>query len=305
MGGFDGRQAQLGVLALVVLALAGCGTLAERKTTGMAEYERGALEWREQRHARLTEPFGWLSLVGLEFLTDGEWRVGTAPDNDLVVTSGPDYWGAMTVVGSRAWFDANPDADILVDGRRIESVELRADGPSGPTLVEAGTVQLQLLDRGGQPVLRVRDSQAPTRVNFGGLDYFPFDPDWRVEARWTPHPEGRTLVIANVLGELINEPNPGAAEFEFEGRTFGLEAVDSDDQLFFILADRTTGRETYGLGRFLYSDLPQDGRVILDFNRAYSPPCAFTEYSTCPLPPPENRLDVRAEAGELTYPGDE
>jgi len=300
---FDWRQVQPGLLALFVLALAGCGTLAERSDPGMTQYEREAMAWRERRQARLTEPYGWLSLVGLEPLNDGEWHIGTAPDNDLVVTSGPGHWGAMTVAGNRVWFDADPDADVRVDGERIESVEIRADGPSGPTLVAAGTVQLQLLDRGGQPVLRIRDSQAPTRVRFGGLDYFPFNADWRIEARWTPHPEGRTLVIANVLGELINEPNPGAAEFGFDGKTYGLEAVASGDQLFFILADRTSGRESYGLGRFLYSNLPQDGRVILDFNRAYNPPCAFTEYSTCPLPPPENRLDVRVEAGELAYGG--
>lgn len=297
---------RLGALCCV-LGLAACANSPGERVDGGAEamdrHEREALEWRERRHARLTEPFGWLSLVGLEPLEDGRYRIGAGSDNELVVTSGPQRWGTLTVIGNRAWFDIEPGSEVRVVNGRGPSVEMLTGGEQGPTYIEAGTMQLQLLDRGGEPVLRLRDSEAPTRVDFAGLEYFPFNPDWRVEARWLAHPEGRTLLIANVLGELIHEPNPGMAEFDFEGRTYGLEAVASGDQLFFILADRTSGRESYGLGRFLYSDLPRDGRVVLDFNRAYNPPCAFTEYSTCPLPPPENRLDVRIEAGELTYRG--
>jgi uncharacterized protein len=291
-----------GLLTVALLAgLTACGLPGDPRdpAPAVSSHENEALEWRERRLARLTEPYGWLSLVGLEFLESGHWQLGSAPGNDLVVPAGPDQWGELTVIDNQVWFDAAPGSDVRVNGQPFDSVELRVSGEDGPTLVEAETVQLQLLDRDGRPVLRVRDSQAPTRVDFPGLEYFPFNPEWRVEARWHEHPPGRTLLIANVLGELIEEPNPGWAEFEFEGRTFGLEAVDSTDQLFFILADRTSGHESYGLGRFLYSDLPEDGVVVLDFNRAYNPPCAFTEYSTCPLPPPENRLDVRIEAGEL------
>ena len=286
-------------LLVVLVALVACGLSGDPRDPVVSAHEQEALQWQERRLARLTEPFGWLSLVGLEFLQAGHWQLGSDPDNDLVVPAGPARWGELTVVENRVWFDAAPGSDVRVNGRPFGSIEMQVDGEDGPTLIEATTVQLQLLDRGGRPVLRVRDSQAPTRTGFAGLEYFPFNPDWRIEARWQAHQPGKALLIANVLGELIEEPNPGWAEFEFEGREFGLEAVDSGDQLFFILADRTSGRETYGLGRFLYSDLPEDGKVILDFNRAYNPPCAFTEYSTCPLPPPENRLDVRIEAGEL------
>jgi len=152
-------------------------------------------------------------------------------------------------------------------------------------------------------VLRARDSEAETRTGFLGLDYFDFDPAWRVEARWEAHPEGTTIPIADVLGELREQANPGRAVFEMDGRQFALEALAAEDQLFFILADRTSGRESYGLGRFLYADLPADGRVVLDFNRSYNPPCAFNAYTTCPLPPPENRLDVPVKAGERGYRG--
>lgn len=304
MAASDFARALLGLSALVLMA--GCATQLPGPAgdqSRLSQYEREAMGWRERRHNRLTEPFGWLSLVGLEPLEQGRYRVGTDAANELPVTSGPPLWGALTVIGNRAWFDVEPGADVRIINGNGPSVEMQTGGDHGPTFIEAGSMQLQLLDRGGKPVLRMRDSQASTRVDFAGLAYFPFNPDWRIEARWLPHPEGRTLLVANVLGELIHEPNPGMAEFEFQGRSYGLEAVDSGDQLFFILADRTSGRESYGLGRFLYSDLPEDGIVVLDFNRAYNPPCAFTEYSTCPLPPPENRLDVRIEAGELTYRG--
>lgn len=296
----------IGVMIAAVL-LSACAANSPRHQADQvmdSEYEQQALDWRERRHDRLTEPFGWLSLVGLEPLDEGHYSVGASTDNDLVMSSGPDLWGTLTVIGQQAWFDMEPGAEVQIVNGEGSSVEmLPGDVDNDPTFIEAGTMQLQLLDRGGRAVLRMRDSQASTRVNFAGLEYFPFNPDWRIDARWIAHPEGRTLLVANVLGELVQEPNPGMAEFDFEGRTYGLEAVDSGDQLFFIFADRTSGRETYGLGRFLYSELPADDRVVLDFNRAYNAPCAFTEYSTCPLPPPENRLDVRIEAGELTYGG--
>jgi len=298
------RIGNLAGLLLLVVGLSGCAGPAPRdqvmdSADEIRQWEADAADWRARRLARLTEPFGWLSLVALEYLEDGRWQLGSAEDNDFVLPSGPEHWGTLTILGDQAWFEVEPGSSVSIDGNQVSESELLTDGPDGPTLVEAGTIQFQLLDRAGQFALRVRDHQAPTRTGFAGLDYFPFNPDWRITARWVPHPPGSTLLVANVLGELINEPNPGAAEFQINGRDFGLEAVASDDQLFFILADRTSGRETYGLGRFLYSDLPENGQVVLDFNRTYNPPCAFTEFSTCPLPPPENRLDIRIEAGEL------
>jgi len=311
MDAAEWRSARLVLpLAMTVAAvaiLAGCAPRELADTTIAVEtraeqWEQAALDWRERRLNRLTEPYGWLSLVGLHFLEDGEWRLGRAPENDLTVPAGPDHWGTLTVVGERAWFDPAPGSPVQVNEQTVEapaSVPFFPDGHPDAQRIRADSVELQLLERGDALVLRVRDSQAPTRTGFAGLGYFPFAPQWRIEADWQAHPEGRSLLVANVLGELVNEPNPGAVEFEIAGRRFGLEAIDSEDDLFFVFADRTSGRETYGLGRFLYADWPEDGKVVLDFNRAYNPPCSFTEFSTCPLPPPENRLDLRIEAGEL------
>jgi hypothetical protein len=145
----------------------------------------------------------------------------------------------------------------------------------------------------------VRDAQARTRTGFVGIDRYPVSLAWRVQAHFEPHPAGKTLDIVNVTGSLDATPNPGLLHFTFDGEPYSLEALEgTDTQLFLIIADRTSGRDTYGAGRFVYVDLPKDGRTVIDFNQAYNPPCAFTAYSTCPLPPPENRLDLAVTSGE-------
>lgn len=287
---------------LLILSLASGDSLAGDME---AQWEAEAREWHEQRLERLVAPFGWLSLVALEFLDDGNWSVGSAPDSDVVLISGPERWGTLMLDGMQARFEPAAGSMVRVDDEPIDAaVDLVIRGDQPASRVSAGTGWFELASRGDRLVLRARDSQAPTRLEFVGLDYFDFDPAWRVDARWEDHPDGTTIPIADVLGEIRDTDNPGRAVFEVGDEMFALEALAAGDQLFFILADRTSGRESYGLGRFLYSDLPEDGRVVLDFNRAYNPPCAFNAYTTCPLPPPENRLDVRIEAGERRYRGD-
>lgn len=266
--------------------------------------EADVLDWRERRRARLIEPYGYLSLVGLVMLEAGDYELGRAGDADLELPGGPDRWGRLVVGTGEIVFEVDPTATgrVTVGGREVASATLAAG--DDPTLIEADGVQAHLVTPGDGRALRVRDPNAPTRVGFRGLDYFPIDPAFRVVGTWVPHEPGRTVQVANVLGQLIDEPNPGRVEFELEGTQYSLEAIDSDDDLFYIVADRTSGRETYGLGRFLYSALPdENGTVVLDFNRLYNPPCAFSEFTTCPLPPEGNRLDVALRAGELKYAG--
>jgi uncharacterized protein (DUF1684 family) len=150
----------------------------------------------------------------------------------------------------------------------------------------------------------VRDSQAEARMRFAGIERFPVDPAWRIEADWTPLDPPFQLATTTVIGTIENYPAPGRASFERDGRRFELYPVlevPGDDRLFLIFADATSGRETYGAARFLYAEMPRDGRIVLDFNKAYNPPCVFTPHATCPLAPPENRLDLRVTAGELKY----
>lgn len=296
----------LAVTTLVLVAGCDADTRQQSETRSEADLEAAAMDWRERRLNRLTEPYGWLSLVGLDFVGDGLWRVGSDAQSDLVMPAGPELWGRLHIRQGVAEFEPEPGAAVEVDGEQIERARLHPTDGEEPIFVSAEAVRFQIISREGALAVRTRWPQARSLREFAGLDYFDFDPEWVVEARFESHPPGTTMPVGSVLGDIIDEPNPGAAVFEIDGREFRLEAVAAADgeQLFFILADRTSGRETYGAGRFLYADLPdEDGRTVLDFNRAYNPPCAFTEYSTCPLPPPENRLDIRVEAGELAYQG--
>jgi uncharacterized protein (DUF1684 family) len=147
----------------------------------------------------------------------------------------------------------------------------------------------------------MRDQQSQYRREFRGLQWYPVKPEYRVTARFVPYSPPKTIPVPNIIGGTFPETCPGYAEFELRGEKLRLEPVLSDGRLFFIFRDETSGKKTYGAGRFLYSDLAKDGIVTLDFNQAYTPPCAFTPYATCPLPPKQNRLPVAIEAGELDY----
>lgn len=276
-----------------------------RSAADVAEWRAEASDWRQRRYDRLTEPYGWLSLVGLDFVEEGRWIIGAGEGADITMPAGPRHWGELIVEGTRARFEP-ASKSVRVDGRPGVAGMLVQPAREEPVWVQAADVRFQMIQRKDRLAVRTRWPRAESRTEFKGLDYFPFDPDWRVEARFEYHPPGTTMPVGSVLGDVTQEPNLGTAVFEYEGETYRLEAqaASDDEELFFVIADRTTGRETYGGGRMLYAPMPDENdRTVLDFNRAYNPPCTFTEYSTCPLPPPENRLDVRITAGEMDYAG--
>ncbi len=249
--------------------------------------------WHAGRIERLTAPDGWLSLVGLHWVEPGRHTVGSAADNAIVLATGPAHLGVVTLDDGTLQFTPDPASGVAApaaDAKRFD--------------IEPGRSSIEFLERGDRRALRVRDSQAPTRIGFTGIERYPVTERWLVEARFEAHPEGQTIDIANVTGSLDPTGNPGRLHFEIDGQPYSLEALDGNDtELFLIIADRTSGKHTYGAGRFIYIPKPVDGRTTIDFNRAYNPPCAFTEFSTCPLPPPENRLDLAVTAGELKYTG--
>ncbi|HEY0178845.1 MAG TPA: DUF1684 domain-containing protein [Dokdonella sp.] len=271
-----------------------------------ADYVKQIESGRAQRVRRLQAPDGWLSLIGLHWLKDGRNTVGSAKDNDVVLAKGPAHLGVVTLTRGHAAIELAAGVDATIDGRKLRSAELQDDTHEQPTKIAFGTVSFHLIDRGGRKGLRVKDSDAETRTHFLGIDYFPIDPSWRVEAKWVPFVPAHTLEIPTVLGTVDKMPVPGKAVFVRDGKTYELLPVLEEPdakQLWFIFADRTTGKQSYGAGRFLYADLPKDGTLTIDFNQAYNPPCAFTPYATCPLAPPENRLGVAVEAGEKKYRG--
>lgn len=272
------------------------------------DYLAEVAQQRQAREEGLRQLLGWLSLVGLHWIEPGSHRVGAASDSDIVLAVGPEHLGEIRLSEGVVTLVLAHAKGVEIDGvpAAVGELALRPDSHGEPTQVtfDGGAAGFNLIERDGRFALRVRDAKARTRTAFAGLDYFDTDPAWRIEARFEPHPEGATIEIANVIGQLSPEPNPGAVVFEREGKTYRIEALaNSDGSLFLIFADRTSGRETYGAGRFLDTPVPKDGRVLVDFNLAYSPPCAFNAFSTCPLPPPENRLDLAVRAGEKKYAG--
>ena len=271
------------------------------------DYTREIESWRAGRLERLQSPTGWLSLVGLEWLKPGRNTVGAASDNDIVIAGAPAHLGSVDWEGDKVKIALTADSGALIDGQLLGSAEMLDDSHEKPTTVSFGTTRFYLVDRaGGKKGLRIKDSKAETRTHFLGLDYYPVDPSWHIEARWVAFDPPHTLEIPNVLGTIDKITVPGKAVFEHEGKTFELLPVletEDADELFYIIADKTSGKETYGAGRFFYSAMPKDGKVVLDFNKAYNPPCAFTPYATCPLAPPENRMPVAVRAGEKKYRG--
>jgi Uncharacterized conserved protein len=291
----------------VAAAILGVATV---HATDTDSYTQSIEQWRSGRLERLTAPDGWLSLIGLEWLKDGSNRIGSAADNDIVLTAGPAHLGVATLTGGgEVHLVLDHDSGVLVDGKPMHEATLIDDVKAGdgtPTTVSFGTASFYVIDRDGRKGLRLKDSDAPSRKHFLGIDSFPIDPSWRIEATWVPATPGETLEMGTVIGTIDKYPVPGRLEFHRDGKRFEILPVievPGDKQYFVVFADRTSGKETYGAARFLYVDPPKDGKVVLDFNKAYNPPCAFTPFATCPLAPPENRLDLRVTAGEKNYRG--
>lgn len=260
--------------------------------------------WQAERLDRLTQPYGWLSLVGLHFLKPGINTIGSAPGNTIQLGYGPAQIGAIDMKDGVYVLSATPEIGVLVDGKNAGQVNLSDDSAGPASLIQVGGQKMWVVIR-GEPALRVRNPDATTRLGFRGLDSFDFDPSWLINARYEAYSPPRTIETITVIGTVERNDNPGRIHFERNGQAFSLEAIREagGDALFFIVADQTNASDTYGAGRFIYSALPTDGRVQVDFNRLYNPPCAFTEFSTCPLPPAGNRMRTRIEAGEKRYVG--
>lgn len=283
---------------VVWLLLAGMLAAAGPGPAYVAEVEA----WRARREAALRSDTGWLAVAGLVWLKPGANTFGSAADNDVVLpASVPAHAGTFELSGKATRVRLAPGVSATVGGEPAEGRELRADDAGAPDVLSFGRVTVQVIARGGRYGIRVKDLDAETRKRFGGLQWFTVDESLRVVARFVPHPAPKAIPIANVLGQVSDMPSPGQAVFRLGGKTHRLDAVLEEPdakELFFMFRDGTTGKETYPAGRFLYAPLPENGRVVLDFNKAYSPPCAFTAFATCPLPPRQNRLAVRIEAGE-------
>jgi len=266
-------------------------------------YQEQMNEWRLQRHARLSSENGYLSQVGLEWLQEGQNRLGSLDSSTIKMPGGLDDWGVIVVDGHELKYRPAAGAGIVIDGAQAEEVLLVTDTQGQPTVVRHGNLSFYVIDRQSF-ALRIKDTQSPDLLAFSGVDSYEIQEDWRMNARFIEAAEGQAIEIANVLGQTSPSPVLGTVEFERDGETYRLIGLGdaASRSVWFLFADRTSGRETYGAGRFLYSDgMPENGRLVIDFNKAYNPPCAFNDYSTCPLPPQQNRLKLAVTAGEKKY----
>ncbi|MEE4293553.1 MAG: DUF1684 domain-containing protein [Xanthomonadales bacterium] len=285
---------------LCMLATACC---AAGPAAADAQHEQEILDWRAARHERLSSPDGWLTLVGLEWLQPGANPVGSDPSNDVRIPGGPASWGTVYLDDESISFVPAEGSGVTVDGQDVAEAVLAPDTAGTPTVVRSGDLAFHVIERGSF-ALRIKDRRAPALLAFEEVPAYAIDSSWRIQGRLLRAEAGVTAEIVNVLGQVSESPVYGTFEFEREGKTHRLLALGTEESesLWFLFADRTSGRESYGAGRFLYSEgMPKDGELTVDFNKAYNPPCAFNDYSTCPLPPAQNRLDIHVRAGEKKY----
>ncbi len=244
-----------------------------------------------QREKEINSEYGWTSLVGLHWLKQGENRIGSDPSSDVPLPEGaPKRVGIISLEGKQAFFSPGPEINVK---RR----QLRPD----VDVIQLGRIKFFLIERDGKFAVRVKDPDAPRRKSFSGLKWYPADAGWRITAKFTPFAERHTIVFDTMAGVKEQMESPGYATFSKDGREFRLDPVWEGDRLFFVFRDQTSGKSTYGGARFLYAKRPQNGAILLDFNESVNPPCVFTPYATCPLPPPQNRLAIEVKAGELMY----
>ena len=268
--------------------------------------------WRSQREHELSAPDGWLSLIGLEWLKPGVNSFGSAPDNAIKIRAQtPPHFGLLTVSGSTVQLLSPTGGfppEFEMNGKPAREGPLSADDAK-PSILTWHGLTMVVLPRGGRYALRIKDAASPTRTEFRGLHWYAPDERFRVTAKWIPFTPPHVEKIPTIIGTTLNMPAPGIAEFNLDGKTLRLEPViegGEQDKLFFILRDATSQTTTYEAARFLHSGLPshgvdQPGTLTIDFNELYNPPCAYTPYATCPLPPAQNRLPVAIEAGEQRY----
>jgi hypothetical protein len=289
----------------IVLLINSCKTenLVQK---GTPEYIAEVEQWHQKRIERLKADDGWMNLVGRTWLKPGENKFGSAKDNDVVVESGrvPDYMGMFSFQDSTVTMKVKDGVEVLLEGKPVREMVMIGDNKKEMTVFQYGHIKWNLIVRMDKYGIRFRDLESEAVKNFGGIERFPVDVGWRIDAKFEKYNPPKSIAVPNVLGQVDEELSPGAIVFTSDNQSYRIESIDAGDKLWFIFADGTSGKETYGGGRFLYTNKADStGKVIIDFNKAYNPPCVLTKFATCPLPPKENYLKLRITAGEKMWGG--
>lgn len=296
-------------IALGTFALLISGCTNTPKTSGANKVTQDAYvasinQWHHEREANLKSEEGWLSLAGLFWLQEGINTFGSDKSNDLVFPEGklPANVGDFILDGGNVKLVISDTASVLVEGKPVKEALVFTPTMQHAPVMRYGTLSWFVIKRGDKYGIRLRDTDSEARKHFAGITRYPVSAAWKLKAKLEPNPFPKQIAITNILGQTTQEDSPGTLVFETEGQEHRLDALQEGDKLFVIFADKTNGTETYGAGRYLYADLPNDtGDTILDFNKATNPPCAFVPYATCPLPPKQNFLSIEVPAGEKAY----
>lgn len=278
---------------------------SELKEKGSSEYITAIKEWHNKRIENLKKDNGWLNLAGLFWMMPGENRFGSDKSNDLVFPEGkaPLFMGSFFLKDSVVNIRINDSVEVLLENREdVTEMELKHDQQKGTSILDHGSLRWNVIKRGDRYGIRLRDLDAELVRNFPGIDTFPVNDDWKIEAEFEEYNPPKEIEVPNVIGTIEIERSPGALIFKKEGISYRLDVTDSGRSYFVIFADLTSGKETYGAGRFLSVDKPDStGKIYIDFNKSYNPPCVFTKYATCPLPPKQNHLKLEITAGEKNF----
>ncbi len=271
-------------------------------TQTFADYQTDIETWRTEQEKRLRSETSWLSVVGLAWLKDGKNTVGSGSNNQVKLpASTPENLGTLELSNGKVELKISSADGMTVNGEKADSKKsypLTADLDGKPTEIRNGTVSFFLIKRKNGHGIRIKDAAATARESFKGRQWYKVDPNLKIEATWKPFEKPEKLIVPDILGNENEEMSPGVAEFKIKGKVYKLTPTAEDDELFFVFKDATCGKQSYGAARFLYAEAPKDGKVILDFNRTVNPPCAFTDFATCPLPPKSNVLTAAIRAGE-------
>lgn len=288
---------------IVIISAAACGR--SEPEMDLAAYEAEVLEWRAGRLERLLDPNGYLTQVGLQWLDEGTYSIGSDPGNDIVIpATAAARIGELRVATDGVLLVVEEGVEVLHDGEPVSEIFMAVDTSENPVTVTHRSLAWGIIERDGPIAVRIRDYEHPFVDTFGPLPYYDIDPAYRVAAELQSYAEPRTVAVDTVIEGFQQFPvAPGIVTFELNGQDYELEPTISGEKLFFVFGDDTNRDATYAAGRFLYADAPgEDGRLVLDFNNSYSPPCAFNDFSTCPVASPRNRLPTRIEAGEKFDP---
>lgn len=264
-------------------------------------------EWHKRRISSLTAETGWLSLAGLYWLKQGENTFGSAKDNDIIFPGDtPKYMGTLVLKDSIVNISVKKNITIFSDSIQVTKMELVNDLHEDRTVLSHDNYSWYILKRQDKYGIRLKNHQHPNRKNFKGIDRYPVDIKWRIKARLEKYDLPKKLKAVNVLGQVSELPSPGKLVFEINGETFNIDPVSTSNgkRYWIIFGDKTNAIETYGAGRYLYIDaIDETGETYIDFNQCYNPPCAFSEFSTCTLPPKQNMLKIKVTAGEKSWDG--